>query len=136
MSHLSKPNNEESFWSKVHKTDSCWIWTGCVHNTGYGRISMNGRNVFTHRYVMPDIPDGMTVDHLCGNKLCVNPSHLEIVSRGENARRYWLSRDRCKYGHEFTSENTRLDTKGRRRCRACGRRYFQERSQRLKEIAK
>lgn len=79
------------FEEKVIKAEGCWGWTG-VHNArGYGHIGRNGTTVKAHRaayelYVGP-IPAGLQLDHLCRNKGCVNPAHLEPVTGAENCRR-------------------------------------------------
>lgn len=75
----------------MRKTESCWIWT-CVTRTGYGRFKIKGRYYSAHRLayemLVEPIPEGMTVDHVvCANRACVNPSHFEIVSLGENTAR-------------------------------------------------
>lgn len=87
-----------SVWNK--ETD-CYIWQGSLRpNSGYPQMSSTEKNaqgkykiVFAHRaayeaWVQP-IPEGLTIDHLCGNPLCVNYKHLEPVTRSENIKRYW-----------------------------------------------
>lgn len=81
-----------------HLDSGCWSWTGPQQSKGYGQIGLSSprRLVFVHRlayevFVGP-IPYGMTIDHLCSNKLCINPGHLEVVTRGENTRRGHLCR--------------------------------------------
>lgn len=73
----------------MNPESECWEWTGVLEPTGYGRMSVNGRNVMAHRicyelHVGP-IPDGLFLDHLCHNRRCVNPEHLEPVTPLETA---------------------------------------------------
>jgi hypothetical protein len=68
---------EQRFWTRVQKTESCWLWTGGDDHSGYGHFYFLGRNRKAHRvsyemFVGP-IPDGLQVDHLCRNRACVNP---------------------------------------------------------------
>ena len=70
--------------------NGCWQWIGCIHRLGYGICNALGE-ILAHRVVYREvvgkIPEGMTIDHLCRNRSCVNPSHLETVSLAENVRR-------------------------------------------------
>ena len=87
------PSDSEKFWSKVAKSDDgCWEWLGAVGTRGYGKFSPHrGQHWLAHRFAFSDsggvIPDGMTIDHLCRNKTCVKPDHLEPVTNAENVRR-------------------------------------------------
>jgi hypothetical protein len=82
---------EDRFWSHVTKGDGCWLWEGQTI-TGYGRFKLpDGTHIMAHRFAYETtgaaIPDGLTIDHLCNVRACVNPSHLEPVTQGENNRR-------------------------------------------------
>lgn len=105
----------------------CLEWTGCTNSRGYGVVSLNGTRVLTHRLAYEalagPIPEGLTIDHLCRNKLCVRPDHLEPVTLEENQRRAGAAVTHCKWGHEYTPENTIVKRRpgGRsiRNCRNC-----------------
>lgn len=113
--------------------DGCWAWRPKPINSGYGIFFLwdgaKKTGTLAHRFAyetwVGPIPEGLTIDHLCRNKLCVNPSHLEPVSNAENNRRgNSLSaqnsrKTRCKRGHEFTPENTEVQTSGARKCKTC-----------------
>lgn len=127
----------DRFWPKVDKTDDCWLWTGALNSTGYGYIARtSNRMVPAHRIayelLVGPIPDGLTLDHLCRVRNCVNPSHLEPVTMRENTLRgsappaINARRTHCVNGHEFTPENTYVGTTGRE-CRACNRLRARER---------
>lgn len=127
---------EQRFWAKVIKRgpDECWDWVGSKWEKGYGQFYLNGKVTLAHRFsfkLTASIPEGMTIDHLCLNKACVNPAHMEIVSFGENARRYSLAQTSCKRGHAWTEQNTRIDTKGSRRCRECDRLRWHKRQHKI-----
>ncbi len=119
---------EERLLAKLDTSGECWIWTGARRPGGYGVIGKSRGGVDSvHRvsyeiYVGP-IPEGLHIDHLCGNRLCANPAHLEAVTQAENNRRAAEVRvanlTHCKRGHEFTPENTMRQHKGQRLCRTC-----------------
>lgn len=131
-------NVVERFWSKVEKTDSCWIWHGAISSNGYGNFKSakysksNRIPLSTHRFayklVKGAIKEGLTLDHLCRNHACVNPEHLEPVTIGENNRRgngftgKNYRKTHCKRGHPFDNKNVYL-FKGHRYCRECRRLY-------------
>lgn len=128
----------ERFWSKVSRLSSgCWEWTGAkskVEHGFYGVIRIAGENYGAHRIAFVlnggTLHAGMVIDHLCRNKLCVNPDHLEGVTQKENARRglagQWfkelqLSKTHCPKGHLYDETNTRIRKDGCRACRKCQR---------------
>lgn len=106
----------------------CWEWQGEKNQKGYPRISYRGRQIAAHRLSFQcfagDIPDRYEVDHLCKNRGCINPDHLEAVTHIENCRRgdlgaHMSSRTHCPKGHEYTPENTYVAPRGARYCRIC-----------------
>lgn len=112
------------FWSKVDRTESCWLWTASRSRRGYGYIKGDDdKNVLAHRlsyeWASGPIPDGLEVDHLCRVTSCVNPAHLEAVTPLENARRRTNVGTRCPKGHEYTQGNSMYDSRGYRLCRIC-----------------
>lgn len=114
---------------------ACWTWLGTLKRDGYGTTSIDGRFGTVHRlayerYVGP-IPEGLEIDHLCRNRACCNPAHLEPVTRQEHARRgVWATRTHCAYGHELAGDNLIIRPEGSRRCRECKRRRAVEYRQR------
>jgi len=119
---------EERFWPHVEKTKSCWNWKAGLDSHGYGFIKLNKVNAKAYRVayelVKGPIPEGKQIDHLCRNRKCVNPDHLEPVTRRENILRgegvsaINARKTHCSRGHEYTEENTYL-YKGQRRFRVC-----------------
>ena len=104
--------------------NGCLEWTGSVSRDGYGRFRYQGRKARAHRVALElagrIIPTGYEVDHLCRNRRCVNPHHLDVVTRRTHARRsIAATSQRCHAGHEYSPHNTRIDPRGNRRCRAC-----------------
>ena len=103
----------------------CWMWSGPVDRVGYGSIQRRGITMRAHRAVYEDlvgpVPAGLELDHLCRNKACVNPAHLEPVTHSENLRRHYATVTSCPQGHVYDEANTYRDTAGKRRCRACMR---------------
>lgn len=130
----------QRFWSKVEIAPTgCWLWLARRSPDGYGRMSTGGHEVNAHRLSYElfrgPIPDDLVIDHLCRVRHCVNPDHLEPVTNLENALRSPLvaGKTHCKWGHEFTPENTlwvtgpaRVGRRKQRRCKACARRRQNE----------
>ena len=103
----------------------CWEWTASRTNGGYGAVRMPGLANVAHRalYILlvGGVPEGLHLDHLCRNKLCVNPDHLEPVTQQENNRRAGAAKTHCAQSHEYTEANTYRRRNGSRDCRACNR---------------
>jgi hypothetical protein len=123
----------ERFWPKVdkngpvpeHRPDlgPCWVWTAMTR-AGYGQFRV-ARHMAAHRFayelMVGPIPDGYDLDHLCRNRACVRPDHLEPVTRRENLRRGLSGelKTHCRHGHPFTPENRLPAGHGTTKCRIC-----------------
>lgn len=124
----------ERFEEKVEFTDTCWLWRGRTNEAGYGTFNpAPDVKSYAHRWlyaeVVEPIPAGLELDHLCFARSCVNPDHLEPVTRRVNvARNAWARATHCKWGHPFDEANTyyRRDN-GTRQCRTCAARRQRER---------
>lgn len=104
-------------------TSGCWLWTGKMSNSGYGRVWVGGRERLAHRAFYEashgEIREGLELDHLCRTKLCVNPAHLEPVTPRENSQRNNRRIKKCVRGHEYSGDNVYVRPNGWRECRAC-----------------
>ena len=131
---------DDLFWSRVQKTDSCWLWSAGVNKDGYGCVHRRPKRWLAHVYAYTLtrglVPEGLTLDHLCRVRNCVNPDHLEPVTlrenilRGENQAAINVRATRCVNGHEFTAANTRTSRRGWRICIACKRKRDAESARR------
>ena len=132
----------ERLWKMVEKSDGCWTWKGRRCDHGYGRISDKGKQRHASRVAFEvthgPLPSNLTVDHLCRNRLCCRPDHLEAVTNRENVLRgnghsaIAARRSTCAKGHPYTPENTRIYKGHKRQCRICAREW----NTRLKRIAR
>jgi len=102
----------------------CHVWLGGKSRKGYGTVgSRDGGSTLAHRVAWEEangpIPEGLTVDHLCQNKACINVDHMELVTSGENSARAHRLKAYCPRGHEYTENNTHRNGHGWRYCRTC-----------------
>lgn len=129
----------------VHKTDTCWLWTGAKTSAGYGSVRdlITGKTDSAHAYVyrtlVAEVPDGYELNHICHSddldcpggacphRLCVNPEHLEPVTHQTNVDRSAMKLERlgmCKSGrHDVTVTGLKYKRDGSRHCLACDNEY-------------
>jgi hypothetical protein len=118
--------------AKVTKGDTgCWVYQGQKTKGGYGTLWVYGKDVYTHRLayelLRADIPEGLHIDHLCRNRACCNPWHLEPVTNAVNSRRgnsftsVNAAKTHCPRGHLLSGENLLPAALPRRYCRPCKR---------------
>lgn len=120
---------EARFWAKVEVTPECWLWLAATQN-GYGVFTLSdppGKQVKAHRWSYEHLVGDIefTLDHLCRVRNCVNPSHLEDVTMGENNARsigFRLRRTHCPAGHSY-AEHSRTGSEGYPICRLCDNAY-------------
>lgn len=132
--------NAEAVMDRVAVGPDCWMWTGVTDGQGYGRFRhsrqdcccTDGKEPFHHKahrvvyeLLSGPIPKDKELDHLCRNRGCVNPDHLEPVSHAVNVLRgeSWAGvksrQTHCIHGHSFDATNTYIDPRGHRQCRKC-----------------
>lgn len=114
---------------KIVLVGECWVWTGSRKGSGYGQVWIDNAVRAAHRVIWEmlrgPIPSGLTMDHLCRQKPCVNPSHLEPVTLLENIMRsdtitaIYARRNTCSRGHNYQEMGTVRDKGGKRRCYKC-----------------
>lgn len=134
-------NTIDKVLARVDCTGSCWIWTGSVSPEGYGKVAYQRRTTYVHRlmyetFVGP-IPPKMHIDHLCRNRICCRPGHLEVVTNQENVLRGAHSFDfngTCNKGlHDVTQPDGFYIEYGKRHCRQCQRDGARRRRQRRQQ---
>lgn len=127
----STPPIDRLVFRCVETEHGCWEFTGPKDHKGYARFRVQGRKVFAHRFMWEFFrgpwPEGLTYDHLCQNKACVNPWHGEPVPSGVNSKRAQGNRaainaakTHCPQGHPLSGANLRYAPRGTGRvCRIC-----------------
>ena len=111
--------------------NGCIIWLGSTNGRGYGKLlgdsdKLRVAHAVSYEYFVGEIPDGLMLDHLCRNRLCVNAAHLEPVTNQENAMRgnqrlagHNAEKINCPAGHSYSGANLIVDKQGWRKCKAC-----------------
>lgn len=122
-----------AFWAKIERRgdDECWPWTAALNSYGYGQFRLGGASsgqAVSHRIAyeleVGPIPDGLVIDHLCRNRACCNPRHMEPVvpkvntMRGIGRSALNAQKTECPAGHSLSGDNL-LVSSGRRLCRTC-----------------
>jgi hypothetical protein len=121
--------NKRSFRqnTKCDRSTGCWLWTGPVDRRGYGRTLQTQAHRLAYELFIGPLSADLEVDHLCRNKLCVNPDHLEAVTHRENVLRgnapsaIYARQTHCRRGHPFDGDNLGFTKSGHRVCLACRR---------------
>jgi hypothetical protein len=112
----------------------CLLWLGAINQFGYGRAGLNGRRMVAHRaaFILAcgPVPDELELDHLCRVRSCINPAHLEPVTKLVNVRRgiagtahtkRQRAKTHCPAGHPYSGDNLFTRARGHRECRICMR---------------
>jgi hypothetical protein len=128
---MFKQKTIERFYSNIFFNERifCWEWKGLLNGDGYGVLKANNKTMRAHKFSyilhMGDVPEHKELDHLCCNKMCCNPEHLEAVTHRENVLRGLApsainyKKTHCKRGHILEGDNLYKDKDGGRECRIC-----------------
>lgn len=129
---------QERFLNKVapEPNTGCWLWMNCINHSGYGMFGINRKAVLAHRYSYEyykgEIPTGLSIDHICSVRSCVNPDHLDAVTAKENTQRTHARgrarngnevKTHCREGHLYSGDNLYVlrTQPTKRNCRICSR---------------
>lgn len=142
---LSKPTGDVGIDAKLTFRDGCWTWNGSRTSNGYGRVRRVQKLWSVHRYVyellLGPVPEGLVLDHLCRNRACCNPAHLEPVTfrenvlRGEGPAALHARKTHCLRGHALTAENL-IPGRGYRQCRICWRALDRDKHRKRRQKAR
>jgi HNH endonuclease len=121
---MPKQSEAERFWKKVEKTsaDGCWEWTASRNRAGYGQFQRSSRiprlaHLYAYELIVGPVPPKHDLHHVCENRGCCNPAHLEPLTRKEHMEIHLATR--CRRGHAYTEGNTYVRPSGGRECRIC-----------------
>jgi len=127
---MDRYNRKLRFLDKISTVDDsdCWTWGASTNTDGYGIFKIDGvvkrAHKVSYEFFIGFVPDGLEIDHLCRNRSCVNPLHLEPVIHYENTKRgdagvNSRAKTHCPTGHPYRGENLRVGPNGHRYCRRC-----------------